>query len=169
VNAVVCATVGRIRQARERVGVRSGDDGGNAILEFVVLSAFLMVPLVYLIIAVLRVQGSAYGVTEAAREAGRAFVEASSSDDGYRQACTAATIALQNQLPGAFDCASLKVSCISDGECATTELVPGETIRVAIDIDVGLPFMPTSVFGQSLTIRLHALHDEVVDSFRSRR
>jgi Flp pilus assembly protein TadG len=166
---MVCAAVGRIRQAREHIGVRSGDDAGNAILEFVVLSAFLMVPLVYVIIAVLQVQGSAYGVTEAAREAGRAFVEARSTDAGYRQACTAATIALQNQLPGAFDCASLRVSCVSETGCATTELVPGETIRVAIDIDVGLPFMPTSVFGQPLTIRLHALHDEIVDSFRPQR
>jgi hypothetical protein len=58
---------------------------------------------------------------------------------------------------------------MSDSECTTSELTPGETIRVVIDIDVSLPFMPTSVFGQPLTIRLHALHDEVVDSFRSQR
>jgi hypothetical protein len=168
-KARTCALVRRLHQAREHLGVRSGDDAGNAVLEFVVLSAFLMVPLVYLMIAVLQVQGSAYGVTEAAREAGRAFVEARSTDDGYRQACTAATIALQNQLPGAFDCAGLKIGCMSDSECTTSELTPGETIRVVIDIDVSLPFMPTSVFGQPLTIRLHALHDEVVDSFRSQR
>ena len=145
------------------------DDGGNAVLEFVVLAAFLMVPLVYIIIAVLQVQGSAYGVTEATREAARAFVEAPTWQDAYRQACTAATVSLQNQVAEPFDCATqLKVSCISGEGCGST-LAPGQTIRVQIDLAVDLPFLPASVFGEPLTVSVHAVHDEVVDVFRAQR
>lgn len=46
---------------------------------------------------------------------------------------------------------------------------PGETIRVEINLNVGLQFLPTSVFGQPLTVRLHAVHDEVVDQYRAQR
>jgi hypothetical protein len=144
-------------------------DEGNAVLEFIVLSAFVMVPLVYIMLAVLQVQGSAYGVTEAAREAGRAFVEADSSDDAFAQACAAATVALRNQVSTTFDCAKqLKVSCVSGAGCAA-DLTPGETVRVEIGVDVGLPFLPTAVFGQPVTVSVHGVHDEVVDAFRAAR
>src|SRR5450432_3159460 len=143
--------------------VANHEDDGNAVLEFVVLAAFLMIPLVYIIIAVLQVQGSAYGVTEATREAGRAFVEAKTSSDAFSQACTAATVALRNDSAIPFDCANqLQVSCVAPSECSA-DLTPGQTIRVEIDVNVGLEFLPRAVFGQPLTVRLHAVHDEVVD------
>lgn len=161
-----------MNQRWRHIGVRrriSGDEAGNAVLEFVVLTAFLMIPLVYVIIAVLQVQGSAYGVTEASREAGRAFVEAKTSADAFRQACAAATVALRNNAATAFDCATeLHVSCLSPSPCST-DLTPGEFIRVEIDVNVGLEFLPTAVFGQPLTVRLHAVHDEVVDEYRAKR
>jgi Flp pilus assembly protein TadG len=145
------------------------DDAGNVVIEFIVLTAFLMVPLIYLIIAVFQVQGSAYGITEATREAGRAYVEAESSANAYSRACTAATIAMRNQGGGDFSCSTeLKITCVSDDGCAPT-LTPGDTIRVEIEMAVGLPMLPTSVFGQPITVSLHSVHDEVVDAFRSAR
>ncbi len=148
---------------------RFSGDAGNAVLEFVVLAAFLMIPLVYIIIAVAQVQGSAYGATEATREAGRAYVAAATSVDASRQACTAATVALRNAVDTPFDCASqLHVSCLSDAGCSAG-LVPGETIRVEVDLTVGLPFLPTSVFGHPLSVTVHAVHDEIVDPYRTTR
>lgn len=89
------------------------------------LTAFLMIPLVYVIIAVLQVQGSAYGITEAAREAGRAYVSAKTSADAFPQACAAATVALRNDAATNFDCASqLQVSCVSPAGCVLA-LTPG--------------------------------------------
>ncbi|MGH8890192.1 MAG: pilus assembly protein [Acidothermaceae bacterium] len=143
-------------------------DGGNVVIEFIVMTALLLIPLTYLVLAVFRVQGSAYGITEAAREAGRAFVEADSSADASQQACAAATIAMRNQV-ATFDCATqLQISCISATGCAPM-LNPGVTIRVEIDLSVGLPLLPTSVFGQPTTVGLHSVHDEVVDQFRGAR
>jgi Flp pilus assembly protein TadG len=166
----VSATKAIVNRQRQHIGVRSNrGDAGNAVLEFVVLSMFLMVPLIYIILAVAQVQGSAYGVTEATREAGRAFIGADSSADASRQACTAATMALRNDVATTFDCASqLRVSCVSDAGCAVG-LAPGETIRVEIDSRVGLPFLPTSVFGHSLSVPVHAVHDEIVDPYRASR
>ena len=161
----------RIRdRIRRHIDVRHvRGDTGNAVLEFVVLAAFLMVPLIYIIIAVAQVQGSAYGATEATREAGRAYVGAATSPDAFRQACTAATVALRNAVDAPFDCASqLHVSCVSDAGCSAG-LVPGETVRVEIDLTVGLPFLPTSVFGHSLSVPVHAVHDEIVDPYRTTR
>jgi len=157
-------------RTRRHIDVRSTrGDAGNAVLEFVVLATFLMVPLIYIIIAVSQVQGSAYGATEATREAGRAYIGAATSSDALREACTAATVALQNGVATTFDCASqLRVSCVSDTPCSVG-LVPGETIRVEIDLAVGLPFLPTSVFGHPLTVSVHAIHDEVVDPYRTTR
>ena len=142
-------------------------EAGNAVLEFVVLAVLLLVPLVYVILAVLRVQGTAYGIAAATREAGRAFVSADSSSEAYARACTAATIAMRNQVEGAFDCASqLRVTCL--GACSST-LSPGDTVRVEIDLQVGLPMLPSSVFGNPTAISLQSTHDEVVDEFRGRR
>jgi Flp pilus assembly protein TadG len=158
------------RRLRCRVAVlRRRNDDGNAVLEFVVLCAFLMVPLVYILLAVLHVQGCAYGIAEATREAGRAFVTADSSADAYQQACVAATIAMRNQVSDPFDCAAqLKISCLSADGCAPA-LTPGDTIRVEIDLSVGLPMLPTSVFGNPTGVSLRSVHDEVVDQFRPAR
>lgn len=142
---------------------------GNAIVEFVVLVALLMIPLVYLMLAVFRVQGSAYGVTEAAREAGRAFIGAESSATGYLRACVAAEAALQGQIADTdFSCArDLRISCVSAG-CAAS-LQPGETVRVEVALRVALPFLPAQVFGRSAGISVHSVHDEVLDDFRRAR
>jgi hypothetical protein len=155
---------------RRHIGVRRVcGEAGNAVLEFVVLAAFLMVPLIYIVIAVAQVQGSAYGATEATREAGRAYVGAATSGDAFRQACTAATVALRNAVDTPFDCANqLHVWCVSDAGCSAG-LVPGETVRVEIDLTVGLPFLPKSVFGHSLSVPVHAVHDEIVDPYRTTR
>jgi hypothetical protein len=46
-------------------------------------------------------------------------------------------------------------------------LTPGTTIRAHLQLAVHLPFLPASVFGIPLTIRVSATHDEVVDEFRA--
>jgi len=47
---------------------------GSAMVEFHFLGIVLMMPLVYILIAVFSAQSATYGVTQAAREAGRVFV-----------------------------------------------------------------------------------------------
>ena len=47
---------------------------GSAIVEFHFLGLLLLVPLIYILLAVLDVQRASYAVTQAAREAGRIYV-----------------------------------------------------------------------------------------------
>jgi hypothetical protein len=147
--------------------VRCADDG-NAILEFVALTALFLIPLTYLILAVFQVPGAAYGATEAAREAGHSFVEADSLEAAYAESCAAARIALLDQrVAGTADCSGeLLISCVSDHACSV-DLSAGSIVRAHVALDVPLPFLPSALFGIPLTIRVSASHDEVVDQYRS--
>ena len=49
-------------------------ESGSALVEFTWLALLLMIPLVYVVITLVTVQRSAYGATEAARAAGRAYI-----------------------------------------------------------------------------------------------
>lgn len=90
-----------------------GDDG-NAVVEFVYLAVLLMVPLVYVVLAVFDVQRAAFGVTEAARQAGRTWVASGCDDDRAR---AAADLALADQ--GITDAVTLRLApCPAAGESA---------------------------------------------------
>lgn len=76
-------------------------DDGNATVEFVALAVVLMVPLVHVLLAVFAVQRAAFAVSQAAREAGRAYAVTTDAD----AARDAADLALADQLPGAPEAA----------------------------------------------------------------
>jgi Flp pilus assembly protein TadG len=140
---------------------QSGGERGSAVVEFCFLALLLMVPLVYAVLAVFRVQAGAYGITAAAREAGRAFVTASDTELAERRAKAAAAVAAADQgltlAPGA-----VSISC-STQPC----LAPNSRITVEIDTTVRLPFLPAVFAGRALaSVALHARHTEVVDLYR---
>lgn len=144
-------------------------EAGNAIVEFLVLGLLLLVPLVYVMLAALTLQGASYGVTAAAREAGRAFVTAPSAEAGFGRACSAASLALNDEGVPHFDCTrQLSITCLSGDDCARN-LVPGSTIRVVVHVRAELPGLPASLFGTPLGIEVSARHDEVVDMFAEPR
>ena len=136
------------------------DDSGAAVVEFVVLVVLVLVPVVYIVLAIMRVQAGAYAVTQAAREAGRAFVQADSPARGISDARLATAIALRDQ---GFDLrpGSLDVDC--GGPC----LAPGSTVDVAVDLRVPLPFLPDSFADTTAgSIRVSATHSVPVDEYR---
>ena len=133
-----------------------GDDG-NAIVEFVYLAVLLMVPLVYVLIVVFQVQSAAFAVTEAARQAGRAYAQAGSVTEGRAVAAAAVDLALRDQGLAAAD--ELQVSA-PDG------LEPGASVRVTVVHSVTLPLIG-GLFGEvEPHIPVRATHVEVVDRFR---
>lgn len=134
-----------------------GDDG-NALVEFTYLAVVLLVPLVYVLVTVFEVQRAAFGVTEAARQAGRAYVTTTSGDPAVR-AQAAADLAMRDQIPG-FATAALSVS--GDG----LALVPGGTVTVTVRHAVTLPVLGGLFGAVEPTIPVTATHVEVVDRFR---
>jgi len=135
-----------------------GDDG-NALVEFVYLSVLLLIPLVYLLLAVFRVQSAAFGVTEAARQAGRAYARADDPASAAQVGAAAARLALQDQ---GISWTGSPEFCGSDG-CS---LAPGSTVRTRIRYTVALPFVG-SIFGKGRAgIPVTGVHTEVVDRFK---
>ena len=136
-----------------------GGDDGNALLEFVYLAVLLMVPLVYVLLAVFQVQSAAFGVTEAARQAGRAYARADDPATGAAVAAEAARLALRDQ---GITWTGTPELCGGSG-CS---LEPGSTVRTAVRHTVQLPFIG-GLFGEGRGgIPVTGVHTEVVDRFK---
>lgn len=139
---------------------RPRGDGGNALLEFVYLAVILLVPLIYLLLAVFAVQAAAFGVTEAARQAGRAFVKADDPATGYRRAQEAVRLALTDQH---IDAAVVPQFTCTPDPC---DLTPGQRVVTSVSYTVQLPFIG-GIFGKGHAgIPVRGRHVEVVDRFR---
>ena len=124
---------------------RKGDgDRGAALLEFVILGVCVLLPLVYVVLAVMKVQAASFGVTEAARQAGRAFAQAETASSGIQRAQLAAKLALADQ-GVSFDVARVSIYC-DFGAC----LSPGSSANVLIETRVALPFIPDAWSDNSL-------------------
>ena len=141
--------------------MRSCGEEGSAIVELVVLGVLMMVPLVYLVMSVGRVQAGSYAVTTAAREAGRAFVTAEEGEDAAGRARAAAGIAFADQ--GFDGSGALEISCST-----TPCLTPDARVETTARVTVPLPLIPA--FARDvvpLEIPLSASHLSTVDRFRA--
>ena len=137
-----------------------GDDG-NALVEFTYLAVILMIPLVYLLLAVFEVQRAAFGVTEAARQAGRAYARADDPALAAAVGQQAARLALADQ---GISWDGAPQFC--DGACS---LEPGAAVRTKVAYVVQLPFVG-GLFGEGRGgIPVTGVHTEVVDRFREAR
>jgi hypothetical protein len=149
--------VSRLRRRTQR-----SSEAGSALVELTWLGLLTLIPLVYVVITIVTVQRSAYGATEAARAAGRAFVLAPDVATASHRAYDAAKVAMADQgvaLRGdemVVRCSPTPQSCLQ----------PGSTVHVQIHLDVRLPFVPT-VFGQSAaSVAVRATHAEPFGTFR---
>jgi Flp pilus assembly protein TadG len=147
-----------------RVRSLAWSDAGNALVEFVYLALLLMVPLVYVLLTVFRVQGAAYAVSGAAREAGRVYVVTTPAEEAPSRALAAASLVMSDA-GLSLDPDQLALTC-SNNPCRT----PGGTVDVTIDYTVALPFLPRFLSGGApASVRVNGRHLEVVDRFRALR
>ena len=135
------------------------DDQGNALVEFTYLAVLLMVPLVYVLLAVFQVQRAAFGVTEAARQAGRAYARADTVEIGQRRATAAVGLVMADQ--GLRDSPAPAFRCLG-GPC----LGPGTRVRTTLTYRVHLPLLGRVLGGDGGTIPVTATHTEYVDRYR---
>jgi hypothetical protein len=145
-------------------GRRRGDEG-SALVELTWLGLLLLIPLVYVIISIVTVQRSAYGATEAARAAGRAYILAPDVETAEQRAYAAASVAMQDQGVD-LDPSELVIVCEpSPSSC----LQPGSSVEVRLELQVGLPLVP-SIFGESAaSISVDASHREPFGDYREAR
>ncbi len=144
------------RLARRVTGTRRAQRG-SALVEFFFLGLLLLLPLVYIMLSAFAVQRAAYGVTQAAREAGRVFTVTGD----HARADAAARLALDDQglSPGS---ASVAV-CPADPGCYR----PGGQVEVVVATTVPLPFVPDFLSGAvNVAVPVTGRHVATVDAYR---
>jgi len=145
--------------------VTRGDEGA-AMLEFIALSLLLLVPLIYLVVTLSRIQSGAFAAESAASEAARTVVvtgvreleegaqRSAAMDQGERRARAAIGL-VASDFGFTPDDASLVLDC--DGTC----LAPGSDVTAEVTMHVTLPGIPGFLSGSI------PLDVEVVGSARS--
>lgn len=143
-----------------RRGVRGED--GTAAIEFIGLSVVLLLPVVYVLLSVFQLQRAAFGVSQAAREAGRAYATAASSGEASARAAEAADLAVNDQ--GIDGSPSVTYT-------STPSLQPGSRFTLRVDMDVPLPYAGHGKFLGLIpaTVAVHSSYTVVIDQFRAGR
>jgi hypothetical protein len=147
-----------LRRRPYRYGGAAED--GSAIVEFVWLAVLLMVPLVYVVLTAVSLQRAAFGVTAAARDAGRAYATAGSDAVGERRAEAASALAMRDQ----------GVAWTPTGrvvECGSCDYSPGSEFTVDLTTRVELPLVPSWLCGRicvaGITVSAH--HTERISCY----
>ncbi len=133
-------------------------DAGNAMVEFTYLAVLLMVPLVYVLLTVFQVQRAAFAVTEAARQAGRAYATADTTAAGLARADAATALALQDQ--GLVSAGPPEIT-------STAGVQPDAQVTTTVLYRVTLPLLGGLFAGTAPpNIPVRATHVEYVDRFK---
>lgn len=141
------------------------DDAGNAIVEFLAVTVLLLIPVLYLVLLVGRLQAATFAADSAAAEAARAYSGAATTDVGGARAVAAVGLALRDQgFTDVDPAASLELEC-SSVPC----LQPGSDIAARVRFAVRLPFVPSFVEAVvPLEIPVRGDSVAAVDQFRGR-
>ncbi len=147
--------------ARARRCCAEGADDGSAIIEFLGITLILLVPTVYLVLVLGRLQAGMFAAESAAAQSARAFVVAGDVGAGREAALASVQIALADQGFAAAAEDSLALECSTD-PCRE----PGSTVASRVHVDVPLPFVPSFVRDVvPLSVRVSADHVAAVDQY----
>ena len=140
---------------------RAAEARGSASVEFVWITLLLLVPFVYILIAVFDVQRASYGVSAASQSAARAFLLAPDVATAQERAQQAARVALADQ---SVVGATVHVQCLPN---AAACLQPGSSVRVEVHTTQPLPLVPSSLGGGLAGVTVDSTHTEPYGQFRS--
>jgi hypothetical protein len=138
------------------------DESGSASVEFVTVGLLLLVPLVYLVLAVASIQAAALAVEAASRQAARVFVQSAAIDDARDATIRAVSFALADHGldPGA---ATITVECSPNPDSCLTRR---GFVEVGVSIEVALPLAPPFLQGAfPLSVPLSAAATQQVSRF----
>lgn len=148
--------------------MRHDDDGGRAMIEFIFLGVLTMVPLLYLVVAAFQLEREVFAVTQAAREAGRAYATADDPVSAEARATYAMDLALVDQgvTTGGATLRFVPVPASCSGAAGGVQsLEPGAEFAVCVTRVMQLPGVPGYVIGRSNTVTgRYVVH---IDEFRT--
>lgn len=110
-------------------------DDGSASLEFITAGMLLLIPLVYLVVAVGAVQGATLATEGAARQAARVYVEAPDQSTAIKRAQQAIDFALADY---GLDSKQADVSITCSSSC----LEPESLVSIGVRVKVVMPLAP---------------------------
>jgi hypothetical protein len=138
-----------------RATPRSAGDDGRAIIEVIFLAVLVLIPIVYIMATLLRLQSATLAVAQAARDAGRLIETADDPAVAMDSASRAARVALADQhVPSD----GLRLRFVAPGgDCRTgvpieASLQAGATYDVCVIAVISLPGIPTVLTGSSNTV-----------------
>lgn len=154
---------GRVRALLAWARHRLGDtERGSALVEFLGVSLVLLVPLVYLILTMARIQAASFAAEGAAREAGRLIAQADTIEEGVAAAELGVELAFADQGLEVDGASALEIAC-SVPDC----LAAGEYVSVQVSTDVSLPLAPDFLAGTlPTTVTITADAMTAVSGFR---
>ncbi|MGR0318148.1 hypothetical protein [Agromyces sp. ZXT2-3] len=141
---------------------RLADEDGSASLEFLTVGMILLVPLVYLVLAMSSIQAAALGVEGAARQAARVAVLR--ADAGEPAASVGRTVRVVLADYG-VDAGAASVDVVCTGPCETA----GTRVTVSVQASVALPLVPQALASSGIgTVRLESRATQTVSRFAGR-
>ena len=130
-------------------------DAGRALIEVIFLAVLLLIPTIYILASVMRIQAATFAVTQGARDAGRVMDAAPSVAAGISRAEQIAAIALadQNVPTDGLDIRFVPAG----GDCLTSpqiqpSLRAGDVYDICVVALVTLPGVPSVITGSRNTV-----------------
>jgi hypothetical protein len=128
----------RSKRWTELFGDRLTRDGGSASIEFITVGILMLVPTVYLVLALSSIQSASFAVEGAARHASRVFVQAETVAQAQAAASRAIAVTLADYGLDAAD-ARVVITCRPNpADCLTRR----GFVTVTISTVAPLPFFP---------------------------
>jgi hypothetical protein len=153
---VTAAAAVAVRRPREH------RDEGSAVVEFVSLGVLMLIPLVYLVMTLGRIQAAAFASDSAARAAARAFSDAPDDATGLARARSAVRLGLGDQGFDVDPAKAMQPTC-----AASPCLTPGSRISIRVSVDVVLPGIPALIDQFASThVTVQSIQAATVDLFR---
>ena len=138
-------------------------DDGSASLEFITAGMLLLIPLVYLVVAVGVVQGATLATEGAARQAARVYVESPDLETAVTRAQQAIDFALADY---GIDSKKANISI----SCSETCLTPESLVSIGVSVNVPMPMVPTVLnLDQAAVIPVSSQASQVVSRFHGVR
>lgn len=134
----------RARLRRAAADTAADAERGSAVVEFVTLGVLLLIPVIYFVLVMGRLQAAAFAVEAASRGGARVLAAAETEEEGAARADTVVDLALADQ---GFDdpedpSATVSVTCETE-PCLT----PESTVTVVVEVEVVLPGVPAFLDG----------------------
>lgn len=131
------------------------DDSGRALIEVIFLAVLILIPTVYILASVMRIQAATFAVAQGARDAGRVMDSAPTTAIGVARAEEIAAIALRDQR---VPTDGLDLRFVPAGsDCASAPEIPpslraGDVYDICVVALVTFPGVPSVITGSQNTV-----------------